>query len=329
MLGALLVVGMGARAAARAEPSAPGESIKTVLLVRSPGDEAVVVRLRAEFEALGWRLLEQGQREPLDYEAWIRQADANAALRVLSRNAVDLWFLDAQTGELVLDRLTLGGRPAEGVVALRAIETLRARLIPGGVTREAPRQVEASEGEALEDAETESRLFVGLGPALSYGPGGVGALGHGALFLRYRFPGRFAGVLFAWGPLVSRELDVPEGVFDLRGAFFGGSLEWIMSDGDFGTALGVGLASAVLDVTGHAEPPYQGVPATAVTTLPMVTLSGSYRWLSASRLRTDLFAGYALPTASVRVLKNDSEEAEAAAWGAPLFGGLVGIDVGM
>lgn len=109
------------------------ESLGTILLVRTDGDERVVAHLRAELRASAWTVIEigtdgRGRRFPLAELA--AQQSTTAALRVYPDEAkIELWVaepLGSTDGTLELLEVE-GLRPDARVLALRATEALRAR----------------------------------------------------------------------------------------------------------------------------------------------------------------------------------------------------------
>jgi hypothetical protein len=94
-----------------------------------------VLRIRAELDANGWRVLEVGPDPELDAVPLTELAarhSATAAIRVQpARAQVELWMARAQGAEAgALETLSVAGpRPNERVLALRVTETLRARWL--------------------------------------------------------------------------------------------------------------------------------------------------------------------------------------------------------
>jgi hypothetical protein len=132
---------------APARAQAPGgreaEKRSSVLLVRTRGDERVVLHLRAELEPGAWRIAEVGPGAELDTRPLSELAaehSAAAALRVQAELAqVELWIARGPRSESgTLERLAAGGaHPGDRVLALRVAEVLRARVLrpePGSAT---------------------------------------------------------------------------------------------------------------------------------------------------------------------------------------------------
>jgi hypothetical protein len=105
----------------------------TILLVRTEGDESIVVFIRAELRTSAWLVVEIGP------EPWLVQArlaelaasqGAAAALRVHPDQAqIELWVAQpVGSSEGTFEMLDVpGSRPDDRVLALRATEALRAR----------------------------------------------------------------------------------------------------------------------------------------------------------------------------------------------------------
>lgn len=105
-----------------------------ILLVDDADTRPVGVRLRAELVSLGFEveLAPAPEVEPsrASLEQAAREAGAVAALRVrASRAGVEVWVMDRVTSKTVLREVVFTGGDDEGLVAVRAVELLRASLL--------------------------------------------------------------------------------------------------------------------------------------------------------------------------------------------------------
>ncbi|HEX5098535.1 MAG TPA: hypothetical protein VFV94_03515, partial [Polyangiaceae bacterium] len=131
----LLFVCSGVTPAFAGEPLEP----HLILLLRTPGDEDTMVRLRADLTDGGWRVLEirpdpRSEREPLETIAARERASAGVRVDAASES-VRLW-VKRDEGAIVED-FTARGEPSSGhVLALRVAESLRARglLLPAATS---------------------------------------------------------------------------------------------------------------------------------------------------------------------------------------------------
>jgi hypothetical protein len=116
-------------ATAHAQPS------RSILLLRTPGDEATIARLELEFGGGAFQIIEQkpGQRPPGETLGVAAERErVDAAVRVdAARGTVALWVRKADG--FVEETFTAAGEPsASQVLAIRVAESLRARglLLP-------------------------------------------------------------------------------------------------------------------------------------------------------------------------------------------------------
>jgi hypothetical protein len=105
-----------------------------ILLVDDADTRPVGVRLRAELVSLGFEvelaLAPEVEPSRASLEQAAREAGAVAALRVrASRAGVEVWVMDRVTSKTVLREVVFTGGDDEGLVAVRAVELLRASLL--------------------------------------------------------------------------------------------------------------------------------------------------------------------------------------------------------
>jgi hypothetical protein len=183
----VVAVSMGARA--QAPP--------TVLLIRDTDTAGLALRLSRELAAMGVRVVQSDaparevSREDLELAA--QRAGALAAFRLRpSQHGVDVWLFDRATSKFVLrDEVLLGDADEDQrVVAVRAVELLRASLLEVSQPTFAPRPTAAPllpQARAIARAIIVSpppgwpRLAMHFGGGALVSEGGVEASGHAAL----------------------------------------------------------------------------------------------------------------------------------------------------
>jgi hypothetical protein len=140
-----ILLALGANSARAGEPSedpavdqpslAVSSERRIILLVRTPGDEDSISRLRPELRDGGWHLLEIRPDPRLEMESLALTAERErvaAAVRVdAAHAAVELWVHRAQ-GSISETFTATGERSSGRVLAVRVAEALRARglLLP-------------------------------------------------------------------------------------------------------------------------------------------------------------------------------------------------------
>ena len=123
------------------------ESSPRVVLIEDPGETTILPRLRAELVGLGLDVLtvakNQDEQLPRDLIARARDLGAVAAFRVVVvDDRADVWIADRVTGKVVLRELLPRGAQIDGrVVALRAVELLRASLLELDMGKPPPAEV--------------------------------------------------------------------------------------------------------------------------------------------------------------------------------------------
>ncbi len=257
--------------AARAEPQSP------VLIVTEASDEAFGRRLEAELETLGIRAwIERPAADDTRPTAatlarQARERRAMAALRLVpSEGRVQLWLTDRVTGKTTLREVSVPrGDDANEVLALRAVELLRASLLelrlvlpPPGEVPPPAAAVRLAEQTPLRPVRDEApgRLpTLWLGPAVAWSPGGTKAAVHPLVGLRWLVDGRLGPEVLALLPLSPTHLDGREGRAAVSHLLVSAGFRMEVPLGEvislsFGG--GVGLASQSADAT--ANPGYEG-----------------------------------------------------------------------
>lgn len=313
---------------AEAAQRSPG----VIALVRTPGDDALMQRLRAELSALGWRVVEVPHGADAALPRLARQSGAFAVLRAQpARRGVVLWVGDPDTERTEYEG-EIDGRdlPNDGVRALRAVEHLRALWVRLE-NREASAKASAASSEHDGDqgrrgdavSSSGSRSWIGVGPALSFSPGGIGPLVHAALGLSVEpHPAWAFGGNAAW-PLHRDVLSIAEGRVASQAALFsvfGEHALWTTSP-----ELRLGLAAGLARLTfeGHTSQPYAGESAALLAALASARLGLIAALSSEWRVRSEVDLGLSLPR-----LTAISVDREVLSWGRPLALGRVLLEYG-
>lgn len=306
---------------------------RVILLVRMPGDDGIVQRLRADLRDSQWRIVEirpdeRYEQPPLGASA--ERERASAAMRIDARRGViELWVLrpDGPVEE------TIGssdGQHDEQVLALRGAEALRARgllvsraELPGEVAASVPGTTErapVADSPELPPAPSErddaTRLWLAIGPGFLASPGGLGPLPVADVGLRLDFARRWSlhasGVL----PLSEQAIEAAEGEAEVATSFVTGALdlEWLRLPFG-GIRTGVGGGAAFTAMSGVSDSSGFDAVSDMVTTVALLADSSFHAdltdWL---RLRASVALGATLPEVSVRFGSR-----EVASFGHPFF----------
>jgi hypothetical protein len=332
-----------------------------------PGDDAIVARVRGELSATAFELveLEVGAVDARAALAHVAAAhDAGAALRVrvassrpaeATRLSVELWSASSDAAAGALDTITVpdGETHAAEVLAVRVVETLRARSLglvlaqpsaavapkpePGpdaqgtealkGAQRDAERSAdEELEAEVIVPAEPMSSraparaLWLELAPSFVLSSGGLGPQLSALLALRLDASRLLSISVFGAAPLWRAELAAQEGQANvstwLLGAAIDAQLRWRAS----ALSAGAGIASVLTHMRGSASPPFEGDAELVTSAAPVLRAALHVQLTAWLRVGARGMLGAALPRVSVRF-----EEREVARWGQPFA--LVGICV--
>jgi hypothetical protein len=314
-------------------------SERVIVLVRTPGDDGVMARLRADLRESQWRILEirpdeRFERPPLGASA--ERERASAAIRVdAPRGVIELWVLrpDGPVEETIV---ASDEQHSEQVLALRGAEALRARgLLPSRPEQgspvppvpdatQTPPVVDAPPPPRAKSPPSEAaRLWLALGPGVALSPGGLGPLPLAELGLRLDFAERWS--LHADGllPVSPQTIAAAEGEAEVATYIVSGALDFEWARLPFGgVRSGIGAGGAVTTMSGDADTSGFDGATDTVTTFALLLNSSFHadltKWL---RLRSAVVLGATLPEVSVRFGSN-----EVASWGRPLFAASVALE---
>jgi hypothetical protein len=309
-----------------AEPERP----RVILLLRTPGDDDTMSRLRFELQDGGWRILElrpdeRFETEPLGSAA-VREG-ATAAVRVDGpRGAVELW-VNAPQGPVGETFTAQGERAVGPVLALRVAESLRARglLVPAAPARtvdEPPpspppvveeRKAPRPAAPERPPVRTGPRLSLELGPGVALSPGGLPPLAVVDLGARLELARVWSLSLAGMIPLTRQRIGAVEGEAEIATYVAGALVELEWATFPFGgLRSGAGGGASVSTMSGRAASGFDDTDETVTVFTPLARTSLHVNLASWLRLRTGAAAGATVP--ALRVAFGSREVAR---WGRP------------
>lgn len=315
-----------------------------VVLVDASWSDPLVARLRDELGVLGFDVeIVAGSAATADLGALARSHGAAAAARVASRSAIDLWVDPAlEPGTLAEVRIEGSGDPA--LLALRAVEVLRGRLIPPSAAptpdaatsadAEAPRAIPPPAATARPVADVApgvaSSAHAGgpfalfLAPAVLLSPGGLPPTAHIRLGAEWSPIDRVGVDFVTLLPLVPATISAAEGSVALRVLELGGGLHGTITDpaAAFSLRAGLGLSALLLTFDGEAAPPFVAARGGRWLASPYASIGAAYRVYPRLALRTELLVAIARPEPVFRIAGH-----EVASFGEPAVFFSLGVEV--
>ncbi|HEX2870029.1 MAG TPA: hypothetical protein VHP33_02210 [Polyangiaceae bacterium] len=317
-----------------AAPTSAQTSPRTVVLLVDSHAGPVSRRLVQEIESLGLtvKLVTAGSTSAATLPEEAAAARAVAAIYVAGTAAsdIDMTILNGQTGKTVSFKLSAAVTPepsAAELIPTRAVELLRASLLPLAARAEIPRGVPAN-GKAAEPHEaappqSRGRLAVMLGPALLHSvhvrPGAQ--LQSSITWMPLQRFGLEAAVL---APLVAARLTSPQGSVELWGTLFrlGGVVELGPRTSPVLLRCKLGIEHERLRLQGKPNAPYRGAIDSVATFAPFVSVAPRFRLAAGLHAVTELALALASPTTVIRVAGH-----EVTNWGRPLATVAVGLEL--
>jgi hypothetical protein len=306
------------------------ESERVILLLRTPGDEDTISRLRFELQDGGWRILElrldeRFEAEPLSVAA--KREGATAAVRVDGpRASVELWVRSPQGP--IGESFSAAGEHAVGqVLALRVAEALRARgLLVPPAAENAPAEPVQPPPPPFVDREERTpapktrvsapqppRVSLELGSGVLLSPGGLPPVLVMDAGLRLELARIWSLSLCGIIPLMRQRVGGNEGEAVISTFVVGALAEVEWATFSFGgLRSGVGAGSSVTSMSGRARAGFESEEETIAVFTPLARTSfhvGLAPWL---RLRAAAEGGATVP--AVRVVFGSRE---VASWGRP------------
>ncbi|HEX6767165.1 MAG TPA: hypothetical protein VF103_16825 [Polyangiaceae bacterium] len=289
---------------------------RVILIVRTRGDDELMLRLLAELRESDWRILEVRPDErfaPAPLGTVAERERAGAAVRLdARRGVVELWI--RRPDGPVEETIAAPSPPNDQVLALRVTETLRARglLVAGEKHAEVPKAEPSSpEPERAPEAPHPERpaqekkarnpLSFELGPGFALSPGGLGPLALLEGGVRVELLERFSACAVGFFPLSHQSLAGSEGEAEVKTAFVGGivELEWArLSFGGFRS--GLGATAAITSMSGRAtNGGFASSEDTVVTFAPLARTSFHVVLGPSFRIRTAVVVGATFPEVGV------------------------------
>lgn len=301
-----------------------------VVLVGSSKEEPTVERVRQELVLLGLEVEVISKAAGADLATIARERGAAAVARVESSPPeIVLWVDEEHSAGLpqesrVSESVKAGADP--GLLALRAIELLRGRLLPVGAvlppaSSAAPSvaaapsaapsvavsAVPSTSATAAPPASSAtrpvSRIGLYVGPALVVSPGGVPVMPAFRAGVSYRIIGPLEADGLATIPLTEGQVSAANGRIDLRVLAFGGGLSARFSEVAPRLSLraGAGLGVIGFIFQGRAEAPYPAASGDRWSALPYAGAGAGVRLTPVLSLRADVHAALSLPPAALRI----------------------------
>ncbi len=302
------------------------EDRRKILVMLEQTKPALLTRLRAELGSYGFGVaVSTPSAFPPDrreIEQLAQQEGALVGLLMLEAGAtVEIWGIEPSTGKAVFREVLFDlyqPQEAPEVVALRVAETLRAFLMdadhlharaPDIAWRSAPEIV-------LPTDSRPARFKLGVGGGGVYSAGGLGAMGHFDLSLRWAATSRVSLALDGTLTPMWTKLREPEGDTNvasyMTGASFGFSPSRLTAPVQF--RAGAGMWLAVMSLSGRATPRYASSQVELVSVVPHLDVAMLFSLTSRLKLGLDLSGGVSTSRASIRFA-----DREVATWGRPLW----------
>jgi hypothetical protein len=307
---------------------------RVILLVRTPGDDGVMTRLRADLLGSAWRIVEirlDERFEPGPLGISAERERASAAVRIdTRRGTIELW-VQRPEGPVEETIATPTDQRSEQVLALRVAEALRARgILLSGPTRrgreQAPRPIaaptaaapgknESKSSASAHDRSDRAWLWFELGAGLALSPGGLEPLPLAEAGARLEFAERWSFSLNALVPVSHQTVTAAEGEAEVSTWLAGGALDFEWSRLPFGgLRSGIGAALAVTRMSGKASPDFASSEDVVTTFVPLARSSFYVDLGRRFRLRSGLAVGTTLPEVRVAFGSRD-----VASWGKPFL----------
>lgn len=302
------------------------------VVITGPAQSPIVARVRDELGVLGFDVRVEADADGHDLAALGRRHGAAAVARVSARPPeIDLW-VDAAPAAPSLQ--VLRDPPDPALLALRAVELLRARLLPVPIVAEPPPAPPPPSAAPAPTASASSApppaprargpvaLIVGAGLLVS--PGGVPPAFQLRLGAEWDPHPRFGVDAVLFVPATAATVTAPEGSISLRSLGLGGGVHASLTDplSDLTVALGLGLQAMALMYRGDATAAFAAQSGTAWSASPYASASAAYRFHPRVAVRLDLVTSLVRPEPVLRIAGH-----EAASFGQPAFFPSIDLEV--
>jgi len=319
-------------ALAAAGPVGAQAARSRVTLVRTPTEDPLLreasTRLRAELEGAGFQVVEI-DRGPGDSRIEVEGTDRKGGIATIAIDragagaTADVWISDRVSGKTVVRRLRVGGGPrAAAVLAIRALELLRASLLevvlpapaeekePAKAPTDVVRWVEPTLPEP-EQGELLDGVTLGVGVQALHGLDGIGLAIGPTLRAYHGFASHVFGRLVLAGPIGNPTLSEPEGSAAVRQEFLSLDLGWATPAAPFGALVWVGAGGYHLHTSGTAVPPYHSTSDDVLSLLLTAGIGGVARLGQAIALTAEAGAVGLFPRPIVVIAGRDAGSAGA------------------
>ena len=300
-----------------------------IALLENPEQRALIARLRAELDDLGFRVEEVPPDEnPETLEVLADGTRVLALVRIdETAQAIEFYIHAPASGDVLRDRVPIRPRRAD-VAAVATVELLRARLIKLGILQPPPEPVVPLPPAPLPPPPPpppprDPSLTADVNAGAWYSAGGLGASPALVLGMRAHPKNWLAvGALGAFEPQ-SSELSASEGSVRSHAMLLGVLTDFGFSAGRTRFELGGGVALSMLSLSGDAGSPYAGRVTHSYGVAPITRFNLGFRLAGPVSLHTEMISGVSSPRIAVRFA-----ERTVAHWGRPFVLGLVGLEVG-
>jgi hypothetical protein len=305
-----------------------------VAIVRTASADGLLreanTRLRAELVSAGFEVVDVASvpGDPRSGVERVSEASGSFATVAMARTGTgalaDVWISDHVTGKTVVRRLRVGTEPnAAAILAIRALELLRASLLEVSTPKPAAEPQPAAPPDVLNWVKPEERAFLGnsalsagvfalhdlrdIGPAL----GPTLRLSHGIV-------DRWFGRLAWAGPLFSPTLRASAGSASVRQHFLSLDLGWATEPRPLALVAWVGAGAYLLQATGASASPYRSTSDSLLSFLVTAGLGGLARLGESFALSADVSAVGLAPRPVVAIAEHEAGPAGGPSLGASL-----------
>lgn len=320
-----------------------------VVLIGPSIDDPTVARVRQELTLLGLDVEIVTAARAHDLAAVARERSAAAAARVeTSPPEIVLWVDEEHSAGLpqesrVSESVKEGADP--GLLALRAVELLRGRLLPVPASAApsatpaappgspapsappaaaAPSPSRAAPPRRVAAPRPLSRLGLHAGPALAVSPGGVPVMPALRIGAAWRVAGPIEIDALSMIPLSTGSVAAEQGQIDLTVLAFGAgaAARWVDPLPGLSLRAGAGAGVAGFLFQGRAVPPWVSASGDRWSALPFLEAGAAYRFTPAVAVRADVLAALALPPPVLVIAGRD-----VASFGTPVVLASLGVEV--
>lgn len=300
-----------------------------VAIARTPGDRRIAHRVKAELSALGFEVqlvTESSSAEPRGLRGLALDHGAVAGMRASpSKTGIELWIANPNTGATAYEEVVTVASRNDELLALRAVEVLRARLLKLGVLSGEPPP--AAEEPAVEEPPRVAPerpvpmspigvqlLSVDVGASYAIEPSALSNYESARLGLTLAQTSWWSASTFAVLPLRASELRASEGTARVNATLLAAAGDLHLRHARLRLSFGAGAGLAVLGVSGEADPPYQAQDERLLAAVPFARMAASAAVAERLTLGLEFLAGLAAPPSVVRLDHTDKAE-----WGSPLL----------